>query len=61
MLQMIFLGANLIPEGLETGEFKIGASANLNELMPVSIIAYTRNPQEDGFTDQTPPRSWNNS
>lgn len=33
-------GANLIPEGLETGEFKIEASANFEELEPLYVIAY---------------------
>ena len=47
-------GANLIPEGLETGEFKVGGTANFDDLQPVAVIAYSRNPKEDGLTDQTP-------
>lgn len=47
-------GANLLNEGLETGEFKVGGTANFNELMPVAVIAYTRNPKEDGLTNETP-------
>lgn len=50
-------GANLIPEGLETGEFKVGGTAEFDELQPIAIIAYTRNPKEDGFTEQIPPSS----
>lgn len=34
-------GANLIPEGLETGEFKVGGVAQFEELEPVYIIAYS--------------------
>lgn len=47
-------GANLMPEGLETGEFKVGGTAEINGLEPVAIIAYTRNPYEDGLTDTEP-------
>lgn len=47
-------GANLLNEGLETGEFKVGGTANFNELMPVAVIAYTRNPYDDGLTNQQP-------
>lgn len=47
-------GANLLNEGLETGEFKVGGTANFNELMPVAVIAYTRNPHDDGLTNQQP-------
>ena len=47
-------GANLLNEGLETGEFKVGGTAELSELMPVAVIAYTRNPKEDGLTNETP-------
>ena len=51
---MMCHGANLIPEGLETGEFKVGGTAEFDELKPVYIVAYTRNPNEDGFTDEVP-------
>lgn len=47
-------GANLLNEGLETGEFKVGGTANFNELMPIAVIAYTRNPYDDGLTNQQP-------
>lgn len=47
-------GANLMPEGLETGEFKVGGTAEIDGLEPVAIIAYTRNPYEDGLTDTKP-------
>ena len=35
------LGANLEPEGLETGEFKVGGTANFEDLEPMYIIAYS--------------------
>ena len=38
---MIFLGANLIPENLETGEYTINASATLDDMEPVTIIVYS--------------------
>lgn len=47
-------GNNLIPEGLELGELKISGTANFDELLPVAIIAYTRNPKDDGLTQETP-------
>lgn len=47
-------GANLLNEGLETGEFKISGTAELSELLPVAVIAYTRNPYDDGLTAQQP-------
>lgn len=50
----MFHGNNLISEGLETGEFKINASAELDGLNPVYIVAYGRNPKDDGLTQQTP-------
>ncbi len=34
-------GANLNPETLETGEYKVGAMAELDDLEPISIIAYS--------------------
>lgn len=51
---MIFLGANLEPEGFETGEFKIEATGDINGLKPVYIVAYGRNPKDDGLTQTTP-------
>lgn len=33
-------GANLVPEGLETGEFKCGGTASFTELEPAYIVAY---------------------
>ena len=38
---MIFLGANLEPEGFELGEIKINATAEIDDLEPVYIIAYS--------------------
>lgn len=35
-------GANLVPEGLEAGEFKIGASANVSDLEAYPVVAYTK-------------------
>lgn len=50
-------GANLIPEGLETGEFQIDGTAEFNELQPIAVIAYSRNPKEDGLTENDPSTS----
>lgn len=36
----MFLGANLIPERFETGEYVVGASAEIDDLEPVYMIAY---------------------
>lgn len=54
MLLMIFHGANLLPEGLETGEFKVNGTAELDGLKAIAIVAYTRNPYDDGLTSQQP-------
>lgn len=54
MYQMIFHGNNLIPEGLETGEFKIEGTAEIDGLNPIYIVAYSRNPHDDGLTSQVP-------
>lgn len=43
MWRKIFLGANLLPEGLELGEMKIGGTADIEDLEPAYIIAYTGN------------------
>lgn len=37
----MYLGNNLLPEGLETGEFKVGGTAEFDELEPINIIAYS--------------------
>ena len=50
-------GANFLPEGLETGEFKIEASATVNMLKPIYILAYGRNPKTDDLTSQDPSTS----
>jgi hypothetical protein len=34
-------GANLVPESLETGEYKIGGTASFDDLEPVNIVAYS--------------------
>lgn len=47
---MMFLGANLIPEGLELGEMKINAVASLDELSPIYIIAYSGDQINTGDT-----------
>lgn len=39
--QKIYHGANLLPEGLETGELKVAGTAEFDELEPVNIIAYS--------------------
>lgn len=41
MSQVIHHGANLIPEGLETGEFQIDGTAEFDDLEPAYIIAYS--------------------
>lgn len=41
MLQVIHLGANLIPENLETGEYKVQGTAEIEDLNPCAIIAYS--------------------
>lgn len=34
-------GSNLLPEGLETGEFKVGGTAEFDELETVNVVAYS--------------------
>lgn len=34
-------GANLLPEGLETGEFKVGGTAEFDDLEPINVVAYS--------------------
>lgn len=41
MYQMIYLGNNLLPEGLETGEYKIQNSYGHSLFNPVWVVAYT--------------------
>lgn len=53
-MQKIFHGTNLLPEGLETGEFKIDGTASITGLEPIYIVAYSRNPFTDGLTQQQP-------
>lgn len=36
-------GANLIPENLETGEYKVGGTANITGLNPIYVCAYSGN------------------
>lgn len=48
-------GINLVPEGLETGESKIAGQNACPELAPLAIIAYSRNPNTDGLTEQFVP------
>lgn len=37
----MFHGANLVPEDLETGEYKIQGTADIQDLEPVFITAYS--------------------
>ena len=37
---MMYHGANLIPENIETGEYKVGGTAEIDDLEPVYIVAY---------------------
>ena len=39
--QKIRHGFNLLPEGLETGEFKVQGTAEFDELEPINVIAYS--------------------
>lgn len=41
----MYHGANLLPENLETGEYKVGGTAEINDLQPWYIVAYA----EDTF------------
>ena len=41
MLQVIYHGNNLVPEGLEIGEPKVQGTAEFDELEPAFMIAYT--------------------
>lgn len=36
----MYLGSNLVPENLETGEYKISGTAEIDELEPAYIVAY---------------------
>lgn len=45
----IIHGSNLLPENLETGEYKIEANAEINGLNPLAIIVYSRDPYVDGY------------
>lgn len=38
---MTFHGTNLVPEGLETGEYKVGGTASFDDLEPVNVVAYS--------------------
>ena len=38
---MMFLGANLMPENLETGEFKVGGTADFDDLEAIPVVAYS--------------------
>ena len=44
---MIPHGTNLIPEGLETGEFKIGGTAEIDDLEPAYIVAFSGDTLKD--------------
>lgn len=44
-------GFNLIPEGLETGEYKIGGTAEFDNLEPVWVVAYLGNTWNSNGTD----------
>lgn len=44
-------GFNLIPEGLETGEYKIGGTAEFDNLEPVWVVAYLGNTWNSSGTD----------
>lgn len=47
-------GNYLQPENLEIGEPKISGTANLKGLNPYFVVAYSRNPYDDGLTQEKP-------
>lgn len=53
MFQMIYLGSNLLPEGLETGEFKVGGTAEFDELETMCVVAYSGDEMPRQFGDET--------
>lgn len=50
----MFHGANLIDEGLELGEVKINGTAEIEGLNPLFVVAYSRNPYDDGLSSNKP-------
>lgn len=53
MFQMIYLGSNLLPEGLETGEFKVSGTAEFDELETMCVVAYSGDEMPRQFGDET--------
>ena len=55
---MMYRGANLLPENLETGEFKVGGEATFNDLEPIPIVAYSGDkiPNVPGIVEQDLPQ-----
>ena len=43
-------GANLVPESLEIGEVVIDAGQDISVLKPLYVLAYGRNPHDDGLS-----------
>ena len=52
-------GANPVPENLETGEYKIAASANVPGLNPVYVWAYSGNTLKIGQVGSSSPNEYN--
>lgn len=46
----MFLGANLVPEGLEIGEVIMDQYQDISLLRPIYVLAYGRNPKTDGLS-----------
>ncbi|MBP5445106.1 MAG: hypothetical protein J6Y28_02945 [Acholeplasmatales bacterium] len=51
---MMYHGANLVPENLETGEYKIGGTASVTGLNPYYVWAYSGDHFDFGATAQYP-------
>ena len=51
-------GSNLLPENLETGEFKIGGEATFEDLEPIPVVAYSGDkiPNVPGIVEQDLPQ-----
>ena len=48
-------GYNLVPENLEFGELNCESTTIFSSLKPMFVIAYNRNPKEDGLTSENMP------
>lgn len=53
MFQVMYLGSNLLPEGLETGEFKVGGTAEFDDLETMCVVAYSGNTMPRQLENET--------